>query len=101
MHVERYIPQNAKLKVEWDLLEKASMPGFEGEVEASFPLPEDEKFAPTETAIGRGHTAIFEGLLEPGMIVLKTSSLPKELSSIKPGTLIPTDLKSHKDIVRH
>ncbi len=100
LHVGRYIKQGESVKLEWDLLEKKSFPGFDGSVEASFPIGGSTQFNPTASTIARGRTAIILGRLEPGMMVLKTTNLPQEVAAIRPGALIPCDLKSHEDIIR-
>lgn len=100
LHVDRYIAPNTAVKLQWDLPEKPSLPGFAGDVEASYPLGDHSQFNPTQSTIARGRTAIIQGHLEPGMMLLKTTQLPEAIASIRPGTLIPSDLTSHEQIVR-
>ena len=100
LHAERFVKQGVALELEWDLLEKPTFPGFHAEVEASYPIGNSAPFNPTASTIARGRTAIILGRLEPGMVVLKTMSLPPEVAAIRPGVLIPSDLKSHDEIVR-
>ena len=100
LHVERYIKQGAKVELEWDLPEKPVFPGFKGDVEASYPLTGKDEFNPTASTIARGRTAILQGRMEPGMLVLKVTELPPEIAAIRPGLLVPSDLKTYDEIVR-
>ncbi len=100
LHVDRYIVQNTAVKLQWDLPEKPSLPGFAADVEASYPLGDHDHFNPTQSTIGRGRTAIIAGHLEPGMLMLKTTELPEVIAAIRPGSLVPSDLTSYDQIVR-
>jgi adenylate cyclase len=99
LHMEKFIPAGAKVKLEWNVAEKATLPGFAGEVDASFPLDGTQSGA-TTSAIERGRTAIIQEQLQPGMLVLKTTSLPAAIDQIRPGLLLQSDLKSHEEVIR-
>ncbi|MEI6236186.1 MAG: adenylate/guanylate cyclase domain-containing protein, partial [Planctomycetota bacterium] len=100
LHVERYVKHGQAVKFEWDLPEKLSFPGFDAMVESSFPLSGDSTFNPTASMIARGRTSLIVGKMEPGMMVLKTKNMPPEVAAIGPGVLMPSDIKSHEDIIR-
>lgn len=101
LHVERYVAPNIRVKLEWDLPEKRSFPGFDADIEASFPLGSDAgQHQGSQSTVARGRTAIILGRMEPGMLVLKTKTLPEAVAMIRPGMLIPSDLKTYQDIVR-
>ncbi|HLX63722.1 MAG TPA: adenylate/guanylate cyclase domain-containing protein [Planctomycetota bacterium] len=99
LHMEKFIPPGAKVKLEWNVPEKASLPSFEGEVDASFPIDAAHSGA-MSSAIARGRTAIIQERMHPGMLLLKTTTLPAAIAEIKPGLLVPSDLTSHEQIIR-
>ena len=56
--MEKFIPPGAKVKLEWDVAEKPSLPAFEGEVDASFPVDGSIGNGATTSAIARNSRGV-------------------------------------------
>ena len=111
MQIERHVLPGTAALLEWDVPEKPTMSAVSGSVDKC-PKDPEPNTALTETAQTpaataakhhehvKGFTAILGGPIAPGTLVFKTDNLPPDIAAIKAGVLIPTDLKSHEDIVR-
>jgi class 3 adenylate cyclase len=100
MHTETFVQPAARATLEWNVPEKRSLPAVEGEVEACLPLGDGSVAVTTSSAIARRNTAVLKRAAEPGMLVFKTRVLPDFLTAIKPGLTLPSDLKSHEEMIR-
>jgi len=96
LQLERPLPTGSNVALVWDVPEKPSLPSMQGTV---------ERFA--EPTIGAGDPGALNGVaaglqtaMLPGSLVLNVQDLPPEIAEWKPGLLIPSDLKSHEEIVR-
>jgi class 3 adenylate cyclase len=110
MQLEKPLPPGTAVKLEWNVMEKPSLPALEGTIErspqaaqvmADGPAPGIR--GPTPVAVGippRGGTQVLNTMVAPGSVVLSVKELPPELAEWKPGLLIPSDLTSHEQIVR-
>ena len=109
MQIDRHIPPGTKVTLQWNVPEKPTLSDVSGIVEKCPKDPEEKAITETvktgsDTAKHHDHvkgmTAILGGPVAAGVLVLKTELLPPDIAAFKPGVLIPTDLKSHEDIVR-
>jgi len=100
MHIEKFIAPSTRVKLDWNVAEKKSLPPLEGEVEACFPCADVPQAGMTTSQIARGRTAILAGRAVPGMLTLKVTEFPKLIADLRPGTLIDSDFKSHEEIIR-
>ena len=48
----------------------------------------------------KGMTAILGNPMSSGVLIMKTEALPADIAEWRAGLLIPSDLKSHDEIVR-
>lgn len=100
MHIEKYVPPGTAVRLEWNVPEKQSLPGFDGEVDACFASADVPQTGMSTSQISRGRTAILQGRAVPGMLALKVAKLPPVITDIKAGLLLDSDLKSHEEIIR-
>lgn len=106
LQLERPVPVGSAVTLRWSVPEKPSLPSVPGEVEKCFETP---KGAPAADSVAgaavagippKGATAILKTTMIPGSLVLNVKTLPPEIAAWKPGTLLPSDLKSHEEIIR-
>ena len=110
LQCEVTIPPGTPATLTWHLPEKPTLPAIQGEVEKCWM---DTGKAPThdsthgvafaETLTGgstQGGTAIIPHAVTHGTVIFGAKDLPPEIAAFKPGLLIPSDLKSHEEIIR-
>jgi adenylate cyclase len=115
VHFDKALAPNTPVTLEWDIPEKPTLPSLEGVVERCGTMPD---FLATTQVIEKGMaqpTAVTSESLSggvakgaslanyappSGMLMMLVKDLPAEIQAFKAGALIPSDLKSHEDIVR-
>ena len=107
---ELVIPPGTPVTLAWDVPEKPTLPEIQASVEKSWQdtgkIPTHESsmsltFADTLTGgTTKGGTAIIPHAVSHGTIIIGVKELPAEIAAFKPGLLIPSDLKSHEEIIR-
>lgn len=114
-HFEKAIQAGTAVTLIWDVPEKPTLPPVDGVVEKCGSMPD---FLAMTQVIEKGvvvqpagnSDSLSGGVIKGatpagynppnGILVLACKELPAEIAAFKPGLLIPSDLKSHEDIVR-
>ena len=99
LHIEKFVPPATRVKLEWNVPEKTSLPALDGDVEACFPCADLPQEGVSTAQIARGRTAILAGRAVPGMLALKVPLFPKAIAELGP-VLLKSDQVSHEEIIR-
>ncbi|HEY3319635.1 MAG TPA: adenylate/guanylate cyclase domain-containing protein [Planctomycetota bacterium] len=110
LQAERSLKSGDAVTLVWNVPEKSSLPEIHGEVERCWhdtgktPTIETQYAVPLadmlKGSVTKGGTAIMSASLPHGMLVLSVKELPQAIAAFGPGVLIPSDLKSHEEMVR-
>ncbi|MCZ7647079.1 MAG: FHA domain-containing protein [Planctomycetota bacterium] len=94
VQVERPLPQGARCRLEWQLLEKPSLSPLGCEIDRAW-----DPNAP-QREVAEGGTSLIEVQSEEGSLLLSAENVADDVMAFRVGAEIPTDLRSHEDIVR-